>query len=121
MAVGKFTANPGELRRASDMMEQLPAQAAKIGDNFISDIQNYRGWAGYSDDFALEVLPKYDANNQSCLDLVRALSSAFTELGQAVWANGQHIEGVSNYARDEIDRQMSSMDTPGDSSQGGRH
>ncbi|MCI4042361.1 MULTISPECIES: hypothetical protein [unclassified Streptomyces] len=121
MAVGKFTANPGELRRASQMMEQLPAQAAKIGDNFISDIQNYRGWAGYSDDFAHEVLPKYDANNQSCLDLVRALSSAFTELGQAVWANGQHIEGVSNYARDEIDRQMSSLDTPGDSSQGGRH
>ena len=121
MATGKFIADPGRIRRGGEAMEELPQRTNKIADDFIADMQNYRGWAGYNDDFAHGVLPKYDANNQSCLDLVRALSSAFTELGQAVWANGQHIEGVSSYARDEIDRQMSSLDTPGDSSQGGRH
>ncbi|MGW2212997.1 hypothetical protein [Streptomyces sp. NPDC001781] len=119
---GKFTADPGRIRRGGEMMEALPERTNKIADDFISDIQNYRGWAGYDDDFAHEVLPKFEANNQACLDLIRAVGTAFSELRQAVWANGQHIEGVSAYANEQIGRQSSSLDAlGGDSAGGGRH
>ncbi|WP_098011945.1 hypothetical protein [Streptomyces sp. sk226] len=121
MAPGKFIANPGRVREGGERMEELPLMTEKIAEDFISDMQNYRGWAGDTDDFAQTVRPKYDANNQACLDLIRAVGGAFWGLRQAVLANGRHIEGVSNYARDEIGRQMSSLDGPGDSSEGGRH
>lgn len=122
MATGKFIADPGRIRRGGEMMEALPERTKKIADDFISDMQNYRGWAGYNDDFALEVLPKYDATNESCLELIRTVGTALADLRQAVWANGQHIEGVSSYANEQIGRQMSSLDGPGgDSAGGGRH
>ncbi|MFC9946335.1 hypothetical protein [Streptomyces pratensis] len=120
--MGKYIADPGRVRRGGEMMEALPERTNKIADDFISDIQTYRGWAGYDDDFALEVLPKYDATNQQCLDLIRAVGSAFSELRQAVWANGQNIEGVSAYAQEQIGRQTSNLDgLDGDSSGGGKH
>ncbi|MFJ1896780.1 MULTISPECIES: hypothetical protein [unclassified Streptomyces] len=122
MATGKYVANPGGLRRSDEMMESLPERTKKIREDFIRDSQTYRGWAGYTDDFAHGVLPKYEANNASCLELVMALDSAFVGLREAVWANGQHIEGVQSYAKDQIGRQMSSLDGPGeDSSGGGKH
>ncbi|MEU5132637.1 hypothetical protein [Streptomyces californicus] len=121
MAPGKFIANPGRMRQGGEMMEELPARVKKISENFISDMSNYYPWPGIDDDFALETRPKYDANNQACLDLLTAIGGAFTGLRHAVLSNSRHIEGVSSDARDEIDRQMSSLDTPDDSSQGGRH
>ncbi|MFF5567536.1 hypothetical protein ACFY7Z_21220 [Streptomyces sp. NPDC012623] len=123
MVTGKYVANPGGLRRSDEMMESLPERARKIREDFIRDSQSYRGWAGYTDDFALEVMPQYEANNASCLELVSTLGSAFVGLRQAVWANGQHIEGVQSYAHEQIGQQMSNLDGVGGDSAtgGGRH
>lgn len=122
MATGKFIADPDRIRRGGEMMEALPERTNKIADDFISDIQNYRGWAGYDDDFAHQVLPKYDATNESCLELIRTVGTALAELRQAVWANGRNIEGVSAYANEQIERRASSLDgLGGDSTGGGRH
>lgn len=121
MATGKFIADPGRIRRGGEMMEELPQRTNKIADDFISDMQNYRGWAGYNDDFALEVLPKYDATNESCLELIRTVGTALADLGRRSGPTGS-IEGVSSYANEQIGRQMSSLDGPGgDSAGGGRH
>ncbi|WP_031088488.1 hypothetical protein [Streptomyces sp. NRRL WC-3549] len=122
MVTGKFIADPGRIRRGGEMMEALPERTNKIADNFVSDIQNYRGWAGHSDDFAHQVLPKFDANNEACLALIRAVGTALAELRHAVWANGQHIEGVSAYASEQIGRQATSLDgLGGGTAGGGRH
>ncbi|MGN5632162.1 hypothetical protein [Streptomyces sp. AC154] len=122
MATGKFVANPGGLRRSDEGMESLAERTKRLREVFIGDSQTYRGWGGYTDDFAHEVMPKYEANNASCLELLTSLGSAFLGLREAVWANGQHIEGVQSYAKDQIGRQMSSLDGPGeDSSGGGKH
>jgi hypothetical protein len=122
MATGKFIADPDRIRRGGEMMEALPERTNKIADDFISDIQTYRGWAGYSDDFAHQVLPKYDANNEACLELIRTVGTALTELPQAVWANLQQIEGTSASVNEQIERQVSKFDgLGGDSTGGGRH
>ncbi|MFE1246552.1 hypothetical protein [Streptomyces sp. NPDC058735] len=119
---GKFTADPGRIRRGGEMMEALPDRTNELGDGFISRLGDYDGWAGKDDDFAREVLPKYEANNEALLELIRTLGTAFSELQRAVWANGQHIEGVSAYANEQIGRQTSSLDAlGGDSDGGGRH
>ncbi|WP_455362407.1 hypothetical protein [Streptomyces sp. SYSU K21746] len=121
MVSGKFTADPDRMRLAGELMKALPEWADKIADDFISDVQNYRGWAGYDDDFANQVLPKFLANNEACLALIRTLGTVFLELQRAVWANGQHIEGVSEYANDEVNSQLSKLDGGGvDSTEGGR-
>ncbi|WP_455356637.1 hypothetical protein [Streptomyces sp. SYSU K217416] len=121
MVSGKFTADPDRMRLAGELMKALPGRADKIADDFISDVQNYSGWAGYDDDFANKVLPKYGANNEACLELIRTLAMAFLKLQQAVWANAQHIEGVSEYANDQVNSQLSKLDGGGvDSTEGGR-
>ncbi|MFF3174312.1 hypothetical protein ACFVQ0_16970 [Streptomyces sp. NPDC057900] len=119
MATGKYVANPGGLRRSGEMMESLPERTKRMGENFIRDAHYFRDFAGKTDDFARGVLPKFDANNDSCLEMVRALGSAFVGLQEAVWANGQHIEGVQSYAKEQIGRQTSSLDGPGEDSDGG--
>lgn len=119
---GKFIAQPGMIRRGGEMMEGLPAQTNRIVENFITDAHSYRPYAGYNDDFAMTELPKYDRNNQSCIELLNAVSTAFSELRQAVWSNGRHIEGVSAYAQEQISRQSRNLDGLGGGSHGGgRH
>ncbi|MET8557438.1 hypothetical protein ABZV64_21130 [Streptomyces sp. NPDC004959] len=120
--MGKFIADPGRVRQGGEMMADLPDRANKIRDDFVSDMQTYRPWAGYNDDFALQVRPKYDANNNACLEFLDSVGLVFSSLRQAVLNNAREIEGVQSYANEEIAKQQSRLEGPGgDSTGGGRH
>jgi hypothetical protein len=114
---GRYEANPAGLRQSGDEVGGLPAQARKIGDDFISDQANYRGLNGYSDEFYSQTQPRYEANNESCLAAIRALGDAFVGLESAIFGNHRNIVNTQQGANDLIHQQSSKLDGQG----GGKH
>ena len=107
---GRYEANPAGLQQSGDEVGGLPAQARKIGDDFISDLANYRGLNGYSDEFYSQTQPRYEANNESCLAAIRALGDAFVGLESAIFGNRRNIVGTQEGAHDLIQQQSSKLD-----------
>ncbi|MDH6624502.1 hypothetical protein M2271_002304 [Streptomyces sp. LBL] len=121
MSWGNYEADVPGLGEGAAMISGLSAETDKVADDFISDMATYRRWAGYSDDFYHQVNPKYQANNDMCVSMLRNMSRAYAALESATLGNLRNIEGAQSYAQDAIDLQQSKLDSSPDEYGGGRH
>lgn len=120
---GVYEANPEALRRAVERMRRLPELAGALGRSFTVDERNYTAWPGWTDDYALQVRPVYERNNEYCLGTGRVLHEALDGLVQATLSNLANIERTRSDSTERIAEHQrrtrdSVFDDPGS---GGRH
>ncbi|MBB5939699.1 hypothetical protein [Streptomyces zagrosensis] len=100
---GSYEAHPAALRRFTEDMKQLPAQAKQLGKDFQEDQYHYVEWPGWTDDFAHTARPAYNKNNEFCVQITGALYQAFDAAVSATLMNLGDIEGTEGDMRDRID------------------
>ncbi|MDX3850294.1 hypothetical protein [Streptomyces sp. AK02-01A] len=108
---GVYEANPGGLRRSIDGMKRLPEMAKSLGEDFRRAENTYTEWPGWTDDFARQVRPKYNDNNEYCLRIGTALFGALDALVSATLANLENIEGTQSDATEQIRDHQQKTDT----------
>ncbi|GGZ00879.1 hypothetical protein [Streptomyces poonensis] len=123
---GVYEADTAGLRRSIDGMKRLPEMAKGLEEKFRRQENDYTEWPGWTDDFALEVRPRYDDNNRSCTEFSTALFTALDGLVSATLANLDNIEGTRADGTDMISehaRRTGSVfgDGEGDADGSGRH
>ncbi|MER5778836.1 hypothetical protein ABT144_32045 [Streptomyces sp. NPDC002039] len=120
---GVYEASPEALRRAVERMRRLPELAEGLSRSFTADERNYTPWPGWTDDYALQVRPVYERNNEFCLGTGRVLYEALDGLVQATLANLDNIERTRSYSTEQIaEHRRRTPDTVfDDPGTGGRH
>ncbi|WP_327167290.1 hypothetical protein [Streptomyces subrutilus] len=120
---GVYEADPQALRRAVERMRRLPELAQGLGRNFISDERNYTPWPGWTDDFAGQVRPVYERNNEYCLNTGEVLYEALDGLVRATLANLSSIERTQSDSSERIadHRRRTPESVFDDQGTGGRH
>ncbi|MFD4030435.1 hypothetical protein ACFWVP_07815 [Streptomyces sp. NPDC058637] len=99
---GAYEANTTNLRRSIEEMKLLPSLAKRMSEEFRHEENDYSGWAGWTDDFARGVRPKYEANNRYCTDIAQSLYEALDALVSATLTNLENMESTRTDAADKI-------------------
>ncbi|WP_299531701.1 hypothetical protein [uncultured Streptomyces sp.] len=119
---GTYEADTAGLRRSIENMKRLPEMAKKLGADFRRHENDYTEWPGWTDDFALEVRPRYDDNNRFSTGFAAALYNALDGLVGATLANLENIEGTRADGTDMIREHAHKTDEIlGGSGGSGRH
>lgn len=100
---GAYEANPAGLRRSIEEMKRLPALAKKMGEDFRLQENDYTQWPGWTDDFARQVRPQYQKNNEYCTEVAQSLYMALDALVSATLTSLENIEGTRTDATEKID------------------
>ncbi|MET9442316.1 hypothetical protein [Streptomyces sp. NPDC006610] len=118
---GVYEANPEALRSSIERMKRLPELARKLGEQFTNQERAYTEWPGWTDDYAHQVRPVYERNNQYCLGTSTTLYDALYGLVSATIANLENIEKTRTDSTDRIrEHQRRTEDAVG-GDHGGRH
>ncbi|MEK8143250.1 hypothetical protein NKH18_17330 [Streptomyces sp. M10(2022)] len=119
---GAYQADTGALRQSIEEMKRLPGLAKQMGEDFRSQEKNYTEWPGWTDDFALEVRPRYEENNRYCTDISTALYEVLDALVSATLTNLESIEGTRTDASEQVRAHQAETDEAvfGDGGQGKR-
>lgn len=116
-----FEADTVGLRRSAEEMQRLPDMARRLVTEFLDRESQYTDWPGWTDDYALEVRPAYERDNQRCVNFVTALHDALDNLVSATLANLNTIERVRDDAHDMIaEHWWRTAGTFGDGGESGR-
>ncbi|MFF1464363.1 hypothetical protein [Streptomyces sp. NPDC058330] len=100
---GVYEADPSGLRRSVEEMKSLPVLAKRMVQDFRHQESAYTAWPGWTDDFALQVRPRYQRNNTYCADVVQGLYEALDALVSATLANLENIESTRTDATERIE------------------
>ncbi|MFE6281201.1 hypothetical protein [Streptomyces sp. NPDC057877] len=117
---GVYEANPDALRASVERMKRLPVMARALGEDFTNRERVYTEWPGWTDDYAHQVRPVYQSNNEYCLGTSRTLFEALDGLVAATLAALENIEQTRTDSTERIrEHQRRTEGAVGDG--GGRH
>lgn len=119
---GVYEANPEALRLSIERMKLLPKMARQLGQDFTNGERHYSEWPGWTDEFALEVRPVYESNNEYCLGTSSTLFEALDGLVSATLANLENIEQTRTDSTERIrEHQRRTEEAVEGDTGGGRH
>lgn len=117
---GVYEADPAGLRSSIERMRALPVLARKLGEDFTNYERSFTEWPGWTDDFAHQVRPVYNSNNEYCLGVSTTLFEALDGLVSATLACLENIEETRIDSQERIrEHQLRTEEAVGDG--GGRH
>ncbi|MDH2393681.1 hypothetical protein QCN29_33960 [Streptomyces sp. HNM0663] len=118
---GVYEAYPDALRSSIERMRRLPELARKLGEDFTGQERSYVEWPGWTDDFAHEVRPVYESNNEYCLGISSTLFQALDGLVSATLANLENIEQTRTDSTERIREHRLRTEEAVEGDTGGRH